>query len=108
MAYWNKKINLEVKIPYTTQICTTGILKANVEILSDAVWFGDDGRWKAYVTWGDNRLLVSGRYVMKGFTKDLPAIPIVQTTTYKVKVNGTHDGIRPNDETFRCRVVSWE
>lgn len=106
MANWNKKINLEVKLPYTTQICTEGTLKANVEILSDAIWVGEDGRWKADVSWGDNRLLVSGKCNPKGFTKDL--IPIVQTTTHKIKVNGTHDGIRANSDEFKCRVVSWE
>jgi len=108
MANWNKKIVVEVKLPYSTQGCTLGHLTAQVEVPADSIWISEDNtfRWKSEQRWGDHRLLVSGKSAIKGIDpKDFRTV--CQPTTCKVEVHNTHDGLRNGNEQYRCRVVSY-
>lgn len=99
MAYWNKKLTVEVKLPYVTQGCTLDYFTATINILPDDIWITEGGLWKAEVYYGDYKILFAGKSTPKGF-KGLDTI--WQPTTYKVHAFGECD------KHYSCRVVSWE
>ncbi len=67
MAYWKKFIKLEVRLPYLTQICTLGHIKAELTITDEDIWRLDDPwKWKAYIRYGDYGISIWGKAVPKG------------------------------------------
>ena len=112
MANWKNKIVVEVKLPYTTQGCTLDYLTAKIEILQDSVSFSghnkDTLRWKSEQSYGDYRILISGKAVTAPKKKQKFVYSVVcRTTTYKVTAFYTYDGINNGNEQYKVKVISY-
>lgn len=94
MANWSNYIKLEVQLPYVTQGCTLGYLKAELKITNEDIWLSGM-YWKAYIKWGDYPILVMGKITTK-----------YNLTNYKVSAWCTTDGMTNGKEQYKCRVVS--
>ena len=102
--YWNEQIKIEVMLPYITQGCTLGHLKAEITIYNDMIWcFGDNSlTWKASTHYGDEHLLFVGKCEPRIEDGHIVAYP----TTHKIEVHNTHDGIRPGREQYKAIVIA--
>ena len=104
MANWKNNIEIEVRLPYTTQICTLDYLTAKINVTNEDIWFSgvslEDFCWKAYIRWGDYTILIIG----KATTKDGKT---AKTTTYKVSAWCTCNGFTKGKESYKAKVVSY-
>lgn len=109
MAYWKENIDIEVRLPYITQGCTTDYLTAKFLVTPSDIWFSGNDRdsrvWKANVHYGDYNILVTGKAVNTPEHGD-------RMTTYKVKAYHTFDGMFPagewvGDREYKTRVLSY-
>ncbi len=104
MANWEKKINLEVRLPYVTQGCTLGHLTAKIKILSEDIWFFGHSKdalwWKAYIRYGDYPILVIGKATTTNGHD-------FKTTTHKVSAWCSCDGLTKGKEQYKTKVIAY-
>ena len=103
MANWNNDITLGVTLPYITQGCTLGHLKAKIQIHTEDIWFdGHDKEslcWKAYTRYGDHPILIIGKATTNNGRDFI-------TTTFKISAWCSYDGMTRGKERYRTKVFS--
>ena len=101
MATFNNYITIRVRLPFITPICTLKYKDIDFTINKDCIWFATCGaRWCASACFDDIYLLFSGKLTLskKGFS----------TSTHKIEVSETYDGIRPMEGTYKARVIGYK
>jgi hypothetical protein len=101
MATFNSYITIRVRLPFITRIGTLKYQDIDFTINLDCIWYEICGsRWCATAWFDDMHLLLSGKLTLskKGFS----------TSTHKIEVSETFDGIRPEEGTYKARVIDYK
>lgn len=97
-TYWSDNITIEVRLPYITQGCALGYLSAKLDITAEDIWLSWSGDWKCCISYGDAKILLSGKNVLKNGE--------FIHTTHKVKATNTYDGINHGNEQYKVKVLA--
>ena len=99
MATFNNSIKISVRIPYITQGCTLEYSWIDFKITSEDVWYSGNV-WKASAWYGDNHLLFQGKITNTRNGE-------IHTSTNKIRVTNTYDGMYEGYLSFKAKVIEY-